>query len=46
MKVKDVDDICLILSPLMDHSLICAMHAILSPYNLVALPLMDDNQHY
>ena len=40
---KKLGDICLILSPLMRHSLICAMHTTL--YKLVTLPLMDGSPH-
>ena len=45
MKVKDFGDICLILSPLMYHSLICAMHATLSSNNIVGSPLIEENPH-
>ena len=45
MNVKDLGNICLILSPLMHHFLIYAMHAMLSSYNLVTLPLIEGGPH-
>ena len=41
----NLSDICLVLSPLMHHSLICVVHATLPSCSIVKLSLMKDSMH-
>ena len=42
---KNFGEMCLVLSPLIYHSLIWAIHVALSSYSTVGLPLIDSSPH-